>query len=287
MALARLLLTKIPPEKLVILHFEHNPQNPKQEMTQLVKKTFSAEGCRVVTGELNQLTQGNLEQAWREARYQFFNQAREQYNLAGIFLGHTQNDLAETVLMRLAKGSGLTGLVPMRLESEREGMLLLRPLLNEQRESLQAYLTDTNTQWLDDPSNEDMAFQRVRLRALQSDLEQAGITSEGIAASVASLARADGALEAYTQQFIARRCQQEEGKIVIEADLLEIQPEIALRVIKWVILSLNPMPMAPRSSKRERLLENLKQAQPGELGGVRFMADAGHIVAVAESINKT
>lgn len=136
--------------------------------------------------------------AARDARYQLlFDLARKLK--AMVVTAHTQDDQAETVLMRLARGSGVDGLSGMELSSRRDGVSLVRPLLEISRERLRATLRDAGVSWIDDPTNENMAHERVRVRKALDVLAQVGVGREAIALSANRLGRAQHALEIATQ----------------------------------------------------------------------------------------
>jgi tRNA(Ile)-lysidine synthase len=135
--------------------------------------------------------------AAREARYELL------FGLAGkcgaiVLTAHTQADQAETLLMRLARGSGVDGLAGMDIHSMRNGIELLRPLLGVSRERLRATLREAGLSWIDDPTNENTAHERVRVRKALGVLEGLGLTREAIALSARRLGRARAALEVAT-----------------------------------------------------------------------------------------
>ena len=132
--------------------------------------------------------------AAREARYGLLcGLAR----LAGavVVTAHTQDDQAETFLMRLARGSGVDGLSAMDPHILRDGVELMRPLLGVSRARLRTTLQAEGVGWIDDPTNENTAHERVRIRKALETLEGIGVTREAIALSAARLGRARSALD--------------------------------------------------------------------------------------------
>ncbi len=120
-----------------------------------------------------------------------------------ILTAHTQEDQAETVLMRLARGSGPAGLaamVPWRALKGDGDCRLVRPFLDLTRQDLRDYLKLKGETWRDDPSNESEAFERVRWRKLADTLAGAGMTSSALATTAKRMARADAALRAMTDR---------------------------------------------------------------------------------------
>lgn len=105
-------------------------------------------------------TQSNLEDALRAIRYDFFETLRQKHGFDTIVVAHTRDDQAETVLLRLLRGSGLLGLQAMR---PRNGALI-RPFLQSTRTDILAYLSQKNLSFCTDRTNTDESFTRNRIR---------------------------------------------------------------------------------------------------------------------------
>jgi tRNA(Ile)-lysidine synthase len=133
--------------------------------------------------------------AARAARYRLLAQAARAAGATHVFTAHTRDDQAETLLMRLLRGSGIAGLAAMARESVRGDVVLARPLLNVPKSRLVATLNKAKIAFADDPTNRDPAFTRPRLRALLPLLAEEGGDSRGLARLAARLARANAAVE--------------------------------------------------------------------------------------------
>jgi tRNA(Ile)-lysidine synthase len=111
-----------------------------------------------------------MEAAARDARYQALEKIRSKQKADWIVLGHNLDDQAETVLLGLARGSGLRSIAGMSaVDRERR---LLRPLLDVSRETLRQACSDAGISFWDDPHNQDSKFARVRVRKLAGELEK-------------------------------------------------------------------------------------------------------------------
>ncbi len=111
------------------------------------------------------LLRGSL-QAWaRDARYQRLEDIANQHHMSFLATGHTRDDQAETVLLRLLRGTGLDGLAGIP-RSRRLGdkTVVIRPLLDLTRQGIRNYLRSRSIDWVEDPSNADDRFLRVRVR---------------------------------------------------------------------------------------------------------------------------
>ncbi|MFN3260410.1 MAG: tRNA lysidine(34) synthetase TilS [Pikeienuella sp.] len=138
---------------------------------------------------------GNLQAAARAARRRLLSAWAAREGLDAVALGHTMDDQAETVLMRLARGSGVDGLSAMAARTEAEGAIWLRPLLGLRRADLRAFLEARGAGWVEDPSNEDLRFDRVRARRSLEALDPLGLTAEGLSSTAARMRSAREALD--------------------------------------------------------------------------------------------
>jgi tRNA(Ile)-lysidine synthase len=136
-----------------------------------------------------------LPAAARAARYRLLAQAARAHGATHVLTAHTRDDQAETLLMRMLRGSGIAGLAAMARESEREGVRLARPFLNVSKSQLIATLKKAKIDFADDPTNRDTSFTRPRLRRLMPVLATEGGDVRNLARLASRLARANAAVE--------------------------------------------------------------------------------------------
>lgn len=139
-----------------------------------------------------------LPSAARDARYRLLARAAKSAGASHIFTAHTLDDQAETVIMRLSRGSGIAGLAAMARESDRNGVVLVRPLLDMPKVRLIATLEKAGIAFADDPTNHDSRYTRPRLRALMPALAAEGADARTLARLAARLARGNQALDVMT-----------------------------------------------------------------------------------------
>ncbi len=142
----------------------------------------------------------------REVRYGFFREALRATGAHALVLAHHRDDQAETLLLHLLRGAGLTGLTGMAADAQRDGMRILRPLLSYSREELRAYLKEKNQPWREDASNGDARYLRNALRnELLPLMEQLAPGAAARIAQTAALLQEDEAvMTALTADFLAR-----------------------------------------------------------------------------------
>lgn len=215
--------------------------------------------------------QSGIEAAAREARYRLMGAWLREHGISSLYVGHTLDDQAETFLLRLARGSGLDGLSAMRPSAPWPvpgfaGLSVERPLLGVSRAELRAYLKARGQSWLDDPMNEDAAFDRVKIRRAQPALTALGLTPVRIAAAAAHLSRARTALEDITQALLSRAVRRiEGGGVLLDPAALAAAPaEIGLRALAAVLMEVSGQGYRPRFDALERLYQRIVR---NELGG--------------------
>lgn len=222
---------------------------------------------------------GGLQARARTARYDLLAAYCHAHDIEALVTAHHLDDQAETVLMRLKRGSGLDGLAAMSAESAWGGIAVLRPLLDVPKARLVATLATRGVSFATDPSNSDPRFERAQLRGDSAALRRLGLTPEALARSARRLRRAREALEHATDAFLAAHCETHSaGYCRLDAAALASQPEeIALRALGRVIAAVSGREEPLQLAKLEALAVSLAGA-PGKartLGACRLQPFAG------------
>jgi tRNA(Ile)-lysidine synthase len=188
----------------------------------------------------------------RAARYRLLSEAARRHRLDAVLLAHTRDDQAETLLMHLARGSGVAGLAAMPAERTFDGVRFLRPLLDVAKADLVALLDAAGIAYVTDPSNASDRYTRVRVRKAMPALTDLGLTTERLAGTARRMARAEAALAAVTDDLLARAATDHAGVWSVDADVLATAPdEIALRLIVRLIRAIRPSEHPPRAEAPE------------------------------------
>jgi tRNA(Ile)-lysidine synthase len=204
-----------------------------------------------------------LQEAARTARYRLLAQAAQRAGAQGIVTAHTLDDQAETVLFRLARGSGITGLAGMRREGSVpgcEGFTLLRPLLAIPKSRLIATLKAGRVPFADDPTNRDPRFTRPRLRALMPKLAEEGLDARRLALLAARLARADEDLRQTADLAYGLLAERKDARVTFDAAeaLAALSGEITLRLLGRAIAEVGdegPVELGKLESLHAALME--------------------------------
>jgi tRNA(Ile)-lysidine synthase len=225
--------------RLAIFHFDHRLREDSGADAAYVRRIGDRLGLDVhVRTAEGTPPKGESVEAWATGqRGNAATDVRREIGAASTAEGHTLDDQAETVLIRMARGSGLTGLGAMarmsRLPSGGEGALtLVRPLLDIPKSRLVATLRAQKINYADDPSNRDPRFTRVRLRGLMEVLAHEGLDARRLTQLARRLKRAEAAIEAAVDCAATELAAPANGSIVIEARAFaELPAEIALRLL--------------------------------------------------------
>lgn len=224
---------------------------------------------------------GNLQAEARAGRYRALADWAKRRGVGTVLIGHTADDVAETFLMRMARGSGLKGLAQMQGQWQAEGVGWARPLLAMSRAELRAYLRALGQDWAEDRSNTDLKYDRVKMRQALAD---AGLSSARIAQTAARLAQADAALEEMARHAAQQVAQLEGRNIVICGDALAALPEeITHRLMSawtgWQGQSAYP----PRRAALAAALARALSGEDSTLNGCALLAHRGRVIVAREA----
>ncbi len=225
---------------------------------------------------------GNLQARARQARRELIAGWARVRGIGAVALGHTLDDQAETVLMRLARGSGVDGLSGMRPAVAAEGLIWLRPLLGVRRAELRHWLEAQDLAWAEDPSNADARFDRVRARAALPALAALGLGPARLAATAKAMARARAALEQATAE-LAATCLADggAGDLLLDPARLRAAPEeLRLRLLAGALGWVSGALYRPRLVRLEAALAAVEADRVGHgltLHGCVLRAHGGRI----------
>ncbi|MCK5373662.1 MAG: tRNA lysidine(34) synthetase TilS [Alphaproteobacteria bacterium] len=236
-----------------------------------------------------------IEEEARNARYDLLGAFVAEHEIGHLFIAHHQNDQAETFLFRLAKGSGVDGLACMSMISSRcydgHDFTLCRPFLGEEKSEILTYMQENSFSYIEDPSNQNRSYARIRLRQSMDVLADEGLSPKRLYTTSKRMNRAKEALTylsdcAYKNALISM----DTSKIVLEYGSLASQPlEIVIRVVLLAMEKLNGKEGAygPRLERVEHLCEDLIQPnnfRKRTLGGIIFehKTKSGEIVLSLE-----
>jgi tRNA(Ile)-lysidine synthase len=204
--------------------------------------------------------QGNI-QAWaRAARYALLEEWRAAQGLDLILTAHHTDDQLETLLMRLNRGAGLSGLAGVRARTGR----IARPLLDVSKAELLAYAQAHSLPYADDPSNLDPRFDRAALRAHL--VHAPWLDAKAAGRSAAALAEADVALRWLVDDLAARHVRADGAGHVL--DTTDFPREVQRRLLLRLIACTDPDASLPRGDAVDRLLAHAIAGEKASIGAL-------------------
>ena len=141
----------------------------------------------------------NIQSLARKKRYELLVAKCEKLKINNILLGHHQDDLFENFFIRLLRGSGLKGLISFDKKSQINDINLLRPLLNQKKEDLVFLSKHVFDFYVQDPSNEDEKFQRIKIRKLIEELQRNGLNKKKFMKTIENLKYSNSVVDFYRE----------------------------------------------------------------------------------------
>lgn len=211
-----------------------------------------------VVGQLDASPQA----AAREARFDLMTGWCRDHQVNKLLLAHHADDQIETFMQRLIRGSGVDGLAAMHEKTTRQRVDLLRPLLTRTKNDLIATCLDRNQAWLDDPSNSNETFSRVRVRNLLKALDREGFDSRRLLNTVGHMQRAKVAIDTAVIELM-ESCVTDvapNAKVIMISPLLEAPDEVGMRCLSRCLAEVAGSPYPPRFDSLVNVYQTLGTA---------------------------
>lgn len=260
-----LLAHAVLPGSFEVATVDHGLRPESAEEAAYVGRIAEVRGIRHAVLQLDLEPGPALQERARAARYRALGGWATAAGLAAVVTAHHVEDQAETLLMRLARGAGVRGLGAMRAISplpEWPGLGLLRPLLGWRRTELAKIVTAAGLEAMDDPSNRDVRFERVRFREILAATPS--LDPAALAASAHHLAEADAAIEWAAERSLAL-AEARAGEL--HWTPADTPRAVSLRVLEHIVMELSGG--KPRGSALARWHDRLSVGEVATLAGVR------------------
>lgn len=226
---------------------------------------------------------GNLPDQARRARYRLISAWAQERGISHVVLGHTADDQAETFLMRLAREAGVDGLSAMSASRRHGSTVFCRPALRTTREELRDVLRERNVTWIDDPTNSDTAYERVRARNLLAAMAPMGITAHSLTAVAHHMGEVRKTL--YWYVFLAAREMvsfQAGDLLIARKEFRTLQNEVKRRLLQSILTWVGSAEYAPRGRAIDLLMESIRGGTGMTLHGCRVLVEPYQLRVVRE-----
>jgi len=274
---------------------KESAEEAKQTYKSLTQKKIKA---KILTYQGEKFS-SNIQKKARDLRYDLFEKYCAKRKIKFLILAHHQDDLIENFYIRLIRGSGIKGLTSLQNIFEyNKNFYLLRPLLNFNKQELLNVTKKSYSSWIEDPSNKNDKFLRVRIRKMQSKLQKEGFDPKRIIKTIENLNTAKDSLEFYIFKSEKKYLKFfKEGYATLKSSIFNNEAqEVIFRVIIKAIHYVSGEYYPPRSDSLKSLMKNLsvKTFKSSTLGGCLIEKNKNIIsfyredrnVAV-ETLNKT
>jgi len=233
----------------------------------------------------------NIQSQARDVRYKLLLNFCNQKKIKFILTGHHRDDQIETFLIRLSRGSGIQGLSSMKKVSSLDSRTkLIRPLLEEKKETLAVIAKKYFGKIFKDPSNNDQKYLRTKIRDLIKQFEKSGIKHEKIISSINNLGITRDTLNSYLFR-VEKKCVTRKKKILminLETLLIE-NNEIQLKVLSNCIKNVSKNYYPPRAKKIISLLNKIQNDKKvkSTLGGCIIQKTHNNLAIYKEPLKKS
>ena len=258
--------------KPIALIIDHGLQDNSEQVAANARQTAEGLGVKAHVKKVLVGSEGGLENAARDARYEAFREAMAEFGVEYVFLGHNLNDQAESVLLGLMRGSGPRAIAGMSQVSD----WVLRPLLSMTRDELRQACSDQGLEFWDDPHNTDSKFSRVQIRKILADLEASG--SGGVVQSLARTAMQMQEAEQIINPLIDSLLEKIENKKIVPVKFLEELSEPYRRRVIHKLGQLNGSELGRvHVLEVEKLVTNWHGQKPVNLPGITVSRVENHL----------
>lgn len=265
-SLALLLLAKAAGLPIAVATVDHGLRPEARAEAEFVARLCAERGIAHDILPLAGPVQGNVSAWARTARYAALADWQAKHGLDAIATAHHADDQLETLIMRLNRGAGVSGLAGIR---PRQGQII-RPLLDWRKAELEALVAQAGITPVQDPSNGDLRFDRARVR--QALLEVDWLNAKAASQSARALQSAEAALNWACEMLFATRVERgAPGHLQVAAQ--DVPFDLQRRMIWQCLREINPE-AAPRDDEVIRLVQRLNAGATATLAGVKCQGGA-------------
>ena len=244
--------------KIIALTVNHNLRVEAQQEAEKVGEFCAKIGVEhhILRWEHSQLPTSKIQESARDARYVLMCDFCHKNHIKYLLTAHHLGDQIETFFFRLARGSGLNGLACMFPQTIKNGINLLRPLLCVPKTRLIATLKAKNQEWIEDPTNQNTNYTRVRIRKSLQD-----VTSDNLSQRVSELTSKLQKFRTLTEKYIEQELKNN-VEFQSQHTILHTTEKLSEPALSKLVQILNGSEYPPRSEKLARLYSEIYAALP-------------------------
>jgi len=204
----------------------------------------------------------NIQSIARDKRYNLLIHKAKKLKIKNILLGHHLDDLFENFFIRILRGSGLNGLVSLDQKTQNEKINLIRPLLYFDKKDLIYISNNIFSFYVNDPSNEDDKFKRVKIRNLLKKLELEGLDRNKFLLTIKNLKFADETIKFYTKKNLEQNISflKKKKLIILKTEFFYQSQEVVFRSFTEIIKYIGKKYYPARGKKVDKIIQSIKSS---------------------------
>jgi len=202
----------------------------------------------------------NIQSIARAKRYALLKKQSKKLKINHILLGHHKDDLMENFFIRILRGSGLNGMISFDKKSVNYDLNIIRPLLKFSKQDLLFISKNVFNFYIEDPSNENKIFQRVKIRNLIKKLQSEGLDAKKFDLTINNLKFANDSIKFYTKMNIINNSNSSNNKksIMLNKEFFNQPEEVVFRSLTEIIKTIGKKYYPVRGKKVDNVVELIK-----------------------------
>ena len=202
----------------------------------------------------------NIQSEARIKRYELLFKQCEKFKIKNILLGHHQGDLFENFFIRFLRGSGLKGLISLDKRSKIKNKNILRPLIDQKKEDLVYISKKVFNFYVEDPTNLDEKFQRIRVRKLINELEKNGLNKEKFLQTIRNLKYSHNVVSFYVNENLKKNTffSKKKNTLILNKNFFSQPYEVIFRALSESLKLVGKKYYSVRGKKLDKIINDIK-----------------------------
>ena len=203
----------------------------------------------------------NIQSLARKKRYDLLFSKCKSLNISNLILGHHLDDLFENFFIRMIRGSGLKGLTSLEKKTTFNGINLIRPLLDFEKENLELISKSVFNFFVKDPSNENVNFKRIKIRKIINKFKKSGLEKDKLFLTLNNLRSSNNAMKFYTEQNKKNNSffDKKNNKLFLNEIFFKQPNEVVLRSFSDFLRIIGGNYFSARGKKIEYILQKISK----------------------------
>ncbi len=247
--------------KVKYFHVDHKLRKDSTKEARFVKVLLQKLSVNLgILTWIGKKPKSNIQSIARDKRYELLINKAKKLKIKNILLGHHQDDLIENFFIRILRGSGLNGLVSFDQKTNQQNINLIRPLLKFSKKDLEYIAKKVFKNYIQDPSNKNDIFKRVKIRNFIKNLELEGLDKDKFELTIKNLKFANESIKYYIKKNIKNNSTifTKNKFIILNKDFFNQPEEVVFRSLTQVIQSVGKKYYPVRGKKIDSLIYQIK-----------------------------